>query len=167
MIFDFLFFFTPLATTIFLGFYMIVLINNHKRKKQHISKVMAMARSITATNNNSSSNLQKNQPASNANQYQVRSLRLRRKRIVSNLLKLLHLGPQVRFQIIIISYWIQWLPSFLFDLFNPFCECVPANVSSGIYWLTFTVSMTDPLFALLLNPNVILKKSNSRLVRPI
>ena len=68
--------------------------------------------------------------------------------------QLIHLGPQTRFQIIIISYCLQWFPSSLIAIIDPLCNCISLNVTETVYWLTYTVCLTDPLVILIFNPNV-------------
>lgn len=68
--------------------------------------------------------------------------------------RMLHLGPMMRFQLIITFFWFQWIGPCLIALINPFCNCVSSRDSSSIYWLTYIVCLTDPILILLLNPNV-------------
>ena len=74
--------------------------------------------------------------------------------------KLFNLGPQIRFQIIIGSYCLQWLPSCLLAIIDPLFHCVPMYVIDAIYWLTYTVCFTDPLVILFLNPNVSIRSAS-------
>lgn len=156
MIVGILFYFTPLASIILLGFYMILLLRNIRRKKNIILRGANLTRHNTLGSIYLSTNTSTN----------FRFLREPRPKF-ANFVQMFRLGPQVKFQIIIISYWIQWLPSFTINLFNPFCQCIPVDISEGIYWLTFSVSMTDPLVVLLLNPNVALKKQPNPRIGPI
>lgn len=71
------------------------------------------------------------------------------------------LGPQARFQIIIISYCVQWFPSCIIALVDPFCGCIPQELIASVYWLTFTVCLTDPLVILSLYSNTVFKSRKS------
>ena len=63
---------------------------------------------------------------------------------------------QTRFQIVIISYWLQWLPFCITSIIEPVCNCVPGLLANVLDWFTYSVSLTDPLIALLVNSHVIL-----------
>jgi hypothetical protein len=67
-------------------------------------------------------------------------------------------GPQAKFQLIIISFWVQWSLPCVITLINPICnECINSNVTAYFYWLTYTVCFTDPIIVLLFNPNISVK----------
>lgn len=74
--------------------------------------------------------------------------------------KWFRLGPQIRFQIIIYSYCVQWFPSCILAIVDPICgRCVGSNVIGAVYWLTYTVCFTDALVILVFNPNVTFQRS--------
>ena len=145
-IFQFFLYFLPLAIIIFLGFYLVILLYIRNRKKKNRRKLTVHF---------------KNQTTGGSVNSKPDSITVnRRKKLLKYIRELFHFGPQTKFQIIIISYWIQWLPSFLISLFNPFCRCVPEHVVQGIYWMTFTASLTNPITVLIFNPNVAVSKTN-------
>ena len=77
------------------------------------------------------------------------------------------LSAQMKFSIIIFSYWFQWTPPCIVSITNSICNnCIDGTATSSIYWLTFSVCVVDPLVVLLLNTNVSLgcfsKKKNSK-----
>ena len=53
-------------------------------------------------------------------------------------LKSFRLTSVTKFQILILTYWIQWFIPCVFDTIQP-CNCIPFSVNSAIYWLTYTV----------------------------
>ncbi len=63
------------------------------------------------------------------------------------------LKPETKLTIIILVYLGQWLPSCFIWMIDSLCKCVPNAVSTISYWLTFTVSLTDPILILVLNSN--------------
>ena len=132
--------FLPLLGVILLGFYMIYILNTRRKKKQTANK---MGNKITRL---STENL-----VSILNYMKIKELKL---------------GAQAKFQIIIISYWIQWLPSCIIAMVDPICKCIPLNVSSGIYLLTYTVCLTRSLIILLLHSNIKLCQRNNSKVTP-
>ena len=70
------------------------------------------------------------------------------------------LGPQIRFQIIIYYYCIQWFPSYILAIIDPICgRCIGSNVIGAVYWLNYTVCLTDALVILIFNPNVTFQHS--------
>lgn len=58
-----------------------------------------------------------------------------------------------KFLIIMGSYWLQWFPPCVMVIISPFIY-IPSSIYTGIYWLTYTVCVTDPICVLLLNPNI-------------
>lgn len=64
------------------------------------------------------------------------------------------MGAQTKLTIIIATYWTQWTLPCLITLIDPICNCVSDEASTAIYWLTYTVTLTDPIIILLLNPNI-------------
>lgn len=87
------------------------------------------------------------------------------KQLKVNFNKMFSLGPQVRFQIIILSYCAQWFPPCIITLIDPLCNCIPLNVNESVYWLTYTVCLTDPIVILVFNPNVGVFRNKQRAVR--
>jgi hypothetical protein len=69
------------------------------------------------------------------------------------------LPAEKKFLIIMGSYWFQWFPPCIMVLISPFVY-IPASTYTGIYWLTYTVCVTDPICVLLLNPNIRLPRFN-------
>jgi hypothetical protein len=61
------------------------------------------------------------------------------------------LTPETKLSIILIVYLVQWFPSCLIWMIQSLCNCVPNDISTFTYWLTFTVALTDPILILLLN----------------
>ena len=71
-------------------------------------------------------------------------------------------SPEIKFMIIILTYWLQWAPPCFATMLQPLCNCIPDSTYAAIYWVTYTVCMTDPLVILILNPNVsCMKKVNT------
>jgi len=60
---------------------------------------------------------------------------------------------ETKLSIILIVYLVQWTPSCLIWMIHSLCNCVPNDVSTMTYWLTFTVALTDPILILFLNSN--------------
>lgn len=135
---NFLLFFMPLTAIVVLGVYISVLLYNRRKKNIRQRNMMRLARKLTIISFVANS------------QSESTSTTISRNILAYNRV-LAGLGLEAKLQIIIISYWIQYLPSILILLFNPFCQCVSDNVTQGIYWMTFTVSMTNPIFVLLFN----------------
>lgn len=130
VIIDFFLFFLPIVGIMFLGFYIVVLLGNIHRKKREMRKKMSNIPSKTQSSTS-------------------------QKSVIINFIHVLtRLGPETKFQFIIVSYWIQWLPLLLMYLFYPFCECVPEKVIHIAYWLSYSASMTNPIMVLLFNSNI-------------
>lgn len=68
--------------------------------------------------------------------------------------KSITIKPEIRYMLIIIIYCIQWTIPCITVLVNGLCKCVPNSIYVPIYWLTYTVVLTDPLTILILNPNL-------------
>ena len=126
VIIDFFLFFLPIVGIMFLGFYIVFLLSNIHRKKRGMSNIHA-----------------KNQISTSQSSM-----------IINFIHVLTRLGPETRFQFIIVSYWVQWLPLLLIYLFYPFCECVPEKIIHIAYWLSYSASMTNPIMVLLFNSNI-------------
>lgn len=131
VIIDFFLFFLPIVGIMFLGFYIVVLLSNIHRKKREMRRKM--------------SNIQAKFESSTSSKNSM---------IIHFIHVLTRLGPETKFQFIIVSYWIQWLPLLLIYLFYPFCECVPEKVIHIAYWLSYSASMTNPIMVLLFNSNI-------------
>lgn len=131
--------FIPLIVIIVLAALILVILNKRRRQVASLNKFSSSVTCITTTG--------------------VRQIRAKIN-FMRKLKTYFRLGPQIRFQIIIASYWLQWFPSCLIALIDPICAwCVPANFSMAVYWLTYTVCLTDPLVILFFNPNVALHAS--------
>jgi len=63
------------------------------------------------------------------------------------------LKAETKLSIILIVYLVQWVPSCLIGMIDSMCKCVPVGIITLTYWLTFTVSLTDPILILGLNTN--------------
>ena len=63
------------------------------------------------------------------------------------------LKAETKLSIILIVYLVQWVPSCLIWMIDSLCNCVPNDISTVTYWLTFTVALTDPILILSLNSN--------------
>jgi hypothetical protein len=63
------------------------------------------------------------------------------------------LKAETKLSIILIVYLVQWVPSCLIGMIDSMCKCVPVGITTLTYWLTFTVSLTDPILILGLNTN--------------
>jgi hypothetical protein len=48
------------------------------------------------------------------------------------------LSPEVRLSLIVLVYIIQYTPSCFLDLINSLCNCIPTDLSTALYWLTYT-----------------------------
>lgn len=168
--------FFPLAAILPISFYVIIILSRRRRKMAKIKRPpLFRTRCTTSTNNNHNNNLTttstslmpspplqtacqtpenpRTSSLSSSPPVISRSSSLKWRRIKSWCI----LGPQERFQIIITSYCVQWFPSCIIALIDPFCACVPPELIATIYWLTFTVCLTDPLVILFLYPNTVFK----------
>ena len=69
-----------------------------------------------------------------------------------------------KFIIIIMVYWIQWMPPCIITSIMPFMSKNFENHSivKLAYWLTFTVCLADPLTILILNPNVTFRQRKKK-----
>lgn len=135
--------FLPLVSIFVLSVVILVILNRRTRRKIDMKSSLAVKSQHTNTGMESM--------ATRLTSRQVILMRLR---------NFFHLGPQIRFQIIIISYCIQWFPSCLIALINPICnQCIEPNVIGAVYWLTYTVCFTDPLVILIFNPNVTIQRA--------
>lgn len=154
--------FTPLVAILPISCCIIVILNRRHRKMARIKRPALFVRSRCPTNNTRNNfNHVTNMTGSNrSNSHRmiaasspmiIRSNSLRWRKFKS----IFSLAPQSRFQIIIFSYCLQWFPSCIIALIDPVCACIPANLIANIYWLTFTVCLTDPLVILLFYSNVI------------
>ena len=87
----------------------------------------------------------------------------------------LKLGAQQKLSLMMTIYLVQWVsepknhvvmvtrdsnisfflkvPSCFLWMINSLCGCIPSEVSTPTYWLTFSVAFSDPVLVLLLNPN--------------
>jgi hypothetical protein len=68
--------------------------------------------------------------------------------------------PHFRFLMLIIIYQIQWYIPCLVVIIDGSCNCVSPDVLTSIYWLTFSVLLTDPFFIYILSPNLKIKIKN-------
>lgn len=70
-----------------------------------------------------------------------------------------HLSPHTVFIFMMSVYWLQWIIPCLTTLLN----MIPnVQIISEVYWLTYTVCLSDALILLILNPNVSFLKSKIR-----
>lgn len=66
---------------------------------------------------------------------------------------------QTKLTIIVLVYLAQWFPSCFMQIINSLCDsCISTQVEGTIYWLTFSVSLTNPLCLILLSPDFIKKQ---------
>lgn len=144
-IFIFITWFIPLVMIILFAMLIILILNKRRLRKR-------FSISHDTTNHQNHRTITLKAPTHSSSLVVVKRTRVFR--LKQNLKTLFSLGPQTRFQIIIAFYCVQWFPSCVIAIIDPLCRCVPTQVSSSIYWLTFTVCFTDPLVILLLNPNV-------------
>jgi hypothetical protein len=68
--------------------------------------------------------------------------------------------PHIRFLTLIIIYQIQWYIPCLLVIVDGSCNCVSPDVLTSIYWLTYSVLLTDPIFIYILSPNLKIKIRN-------
>ncbi len=60
-----------------------------------------------------------------------------------------------KFIVIISIYWMQWAPPCFLTVFSPIISYkIPESMTKVIYWLTFTVCLSDPIVVLLVNSNI-------------
>ncbi len=64
------------------------------------------------------------------------------------------MSPHVRFLLIIVIYWLQWIIPCTTIIIHAFCGCISINTVLKVYWLTYTVCLTDPIVIFLLNPKI-------------
>ncbi len=74
-----------------------------------------------------------------------------RKNLLEKVIKRFHLGTQSVFTLMMSCYWIQWFIPFILRLLYLIFEI---KIESDLYWLTYTVCLTDPIILLIFNPNV-------------
>jgi hypothetical protein len=79
------------------------------------------------------------------------------KKATRTLLKEKILTPHGRFLILFLIYFTQWIIPAIVVLTDLACDCIPQEKILGIYWLTYSVCLTDPCLIFLLNPNLKLK----------
>lgn len=166
VIVEFVAYFIPLAGTILIGFYMIFLLNKRKQQTRVLSTIKVVMNNNTIITKHLKSKshksvaekiLKEEQSVQNVvvaadSRVLDNSFRYRLIVLKEFLRKMFQIKAQGKFQIIVISYWAQWLPTYVINLFNPLCNnCVPFDIYNDIYWLTYTVSMTDPLIIWLFN----------------
>lgn len=151
--------FLPLLTVIVLGFYILIVLKKHHKRKMRIQNLdqirlrEVLGRRMSENNNNLST---VNMVGSRHNLFYRRILRA-----LERVRELLNLETHIRFQLVIISYWAQWLPFTVVNLINPLCACVPNLLWSIFNWLTYSVSLTNPVLAIFTNSRVVLfKKQN-------
>lgn len=147
--------FLPLLGIIIFGLYIIYILNMRRKKKRGIND---RAKQISCL----SSKIGHGSKQATGSDSIVLKSNKKEPSLLSYFKNGFKLDVQAKFQIMIISYWIQWLPSCIIAMVDPICGCVPSNVSSGIYWLTYTVCLSDPFVILLLNPNIKIRKKKSR-----
>ena len=124
--------FIPLCLIIILTVYVALEINKKQKIKRQNHKVKKKDTATTSASAN---------PATNK----------------SKIKKRFRLTPETRLTIIVTVYIIQYAPSCFIFLINSLCGCIPNEVSTFTYWLTYTASLTDPITILILNPNYKIK----------
>lgn len=117
VVFIFLLWFLPLLIVIVLGFVMIFILYQRDKKRRNFANVHKNRTPNIAT-------IIANGSTSHPKIKQTRSILHLFKYIKGRL----QLDAQAKFQIIIITYWIQWLPSYIIAIINPLCTCIPDNV---------------------------------------
>lgn len=130
---------TPLGFIKFLHIYIMLILK--KRNRNSLNHILVLNNSIKLYH---------------VGNQQMKQISMNLKRKMKNFLS----GPQIRFQCIITFYWFQWILPCLFAFVNPIFNCIPSSLESSIYWLTYTVCLTDPIIILLLNPNVTFNSLN-------
>ena len=81
------------------------------------------------------------------------------------LTKKVRFSSQTKYIIIMTTYWFQWTPPCIFLMANSICNCISNDLISSVYWLTYSVCLTDPLVVLLLNPNVSFSTSSRKFIK--
>jgi hypothetical protein len=89
------------------------------------------------------------------------SISFKFKRNMLNMLDSLTLDAKIKFTVIILTFWVQWMPPCFLRILESACDCIPESISIRIYWLTYTVCLTDPIILLILNPNIRLVSNKS------
>lgn len=153
--------FSPLLAIIVLAAIILVILNKRNRRVAHMKRFTPSMITHTAAFSGHSDAGDGGHAGGAA--YTESSHTKRKSQFMRKIKKHMHLGPQSRFEIIILSYWLQWFPSCLIAIIDPLCACVPSSLSSTIYWLTYTVCLTDPLVILIFNPNVAIIRRRSNL----
>ena len=147
-IFNFVFWFVPLMAMLCVSLKIIWALNARSLKKKlmtmrhNTNAVTAIGTEMEATNSSLT-----NKTVSTKNDSQAKASKSKNK-------KKFKIQPQNRFLFIILLYWIQWFIPCVAVLVDGLCDCVPISNMVPIYWLTYTVVLSDPLTNLILNPNV-------------
>lgn len=165
--------FSPLIAIIVLAAFILMILNERNKRVAHMKRAslpsmvthttaaFPAARSDPAVDNDGASTTM---AATAATASASIKSKWRRSQLARKIRSHMRLGPQIRFEIIILSYWLQWFPSCLMAVVDPLCMCVPSSLSATVYWLTYTVCLTDPLVILIFNPNVSLKNRKSSVI---
>ena len=138
-IFNFILWFAPLVGILVLSIRIIWILNLRSLRKLGLGSKLIGATKNAVSDITRSTNL--TQKSSN----NTKKLNVKKK---------FTLKPTVRFIIIILIYWIQWIIPCIIILVEGLCDCVSNDILTPVYWLTYTVVLTDPLTILILNPNV-------------
>ena len=123
-------YFLPLIIIVLMTIKIIKVLHDRQKKKNKM--IFKMRKSIYLTDNSFSINV--------TNQ-------------TDNVKKKFKLNAEAKMSIIIIVYLIQWVPSCILWMIDSLCNCIPSHLSTFTYWLTFSVSLTDAVIVMILNPN--------------
>ena len=138
-LFNFFFWFVPLAGILLLSIRILWLLNLKSTRN------LVLKNTIKGTKKNAVSDMTSLPRTSQTSKTKRKSKSFR---------KIFSLNPKVRFILIILIYWIQWIIPCVIILVQGLCNCISNDILFLVYWLTYTVVLTDPLTILILNPNV-------------
>ena len=147
-ILNFLFWFMPLMAMLYVSLKIIWALNARSLKKKLMS-MRHITNAVTAigTEKGTTNSYLTKKTDSPKNDSQAKASKSKNK-------KKFKIQPQYRFLFIILLYWIQWFIPCVTVIVDGLCDCVSSSTMMPIYWLTYTVILSDALTNLILNPNV-------------
>lgn len=81
---------------------------------------------------------------------------------VRTLQSIVNWQTQTRFELIILTFWLQWMPFCLVSIIQPACNCVPSILFAVLDWMTYSASLTNPIVTLLVNSHVVIFKRSTK-----
>lgn len=86
----------------------------------------------------------------------------KRNKTINNRIKRIrsiNLHSQLKIVLLVFTFWLQWVIPCTLYLLSSIFDFISDEAMNKVYWLTYTVCLTDPIVIFLLNPNISLNKT--------